>query len=77
MAKMIRFSAAVSLYFLFTSSVVLSTNLKHTIMNEHLARIIKPLRRLNLMEKGNWEAQLFLIETQTILCKKVYHGQQS
>lgn len=77
MAKMIRFSAAVSLYFLFTSSVVLSENLKHTIMNEHLARTIKLLRGLNLMEKRNWEAKLFLVDTQTILCKNVYHGQQS
>ena len=76
MAKMIRFSAAVSLYFLLTSSVVLSKNLKHTIMNELLARTINPLRRLNL-KKGNWEVKLFLIDTQTILCKKVYHGQQS
>ena len=77
MAKMIRFSAAVSLYFLLTSSVVLSENLKDTIINEHLARTIKLLRGLNLMEKRNWEAKLFLVDTQTILCKNVYHGQQS
>ena len=76
MAKMIRFSAAVSLYFLLTSSVVLSKKLKHTIMNEHLARKINPLTRLNL-KRGNWEAQLLLIDTQAVLCKKVYHGKQS
>lgn len=53
MAKMIRFSAAVSLYFLLTSSVVLSENLKHTIMNEHLAGKINPLTTYKAQfEKG-------------------------
>ena len=53
MAKMIRFSAAVSLYFLLTSSVVLSENLKHRIMNEHLAGKINPLTTYKAQfEKG-------------------------
>lgn len=78
MAKMIRFSAAVSLYFLLTSSVVLSENLKHTIMNEHLEEKLTHLQLTRLsLKRGNWEAQLLLIDTQAILCKKVYHGKQS
>lgn len=57
MAKMIRFSAAVSLYFLLTSSVVLSENLKHTIMNEHLAGKINPLTTYKAQfEKGELES---------------------
>lgn len=45
-------------------------------MNEHLGGKINPLTRLNL-KRRNWEPQLLLIDTQAILCKKVYYGQQS
>ena len=45
-------------------------------MNEHLAGKINPLTRLNL-KRGNWEAQLLLMDTQAALCEKVYHGEQS